>query len=261
MSGELKIVASEDLGGLGHNESAPVICSMDWTPPYLESLPWLLLAGALLVDRRGGRRNGWIVLALAAGCGLVWTLTQVLTFVPPEVSEVAQPLFWAAVYGVAMMCLCSRWFASSSRSLAFLKMLLVMGPAGALMLYGSIDVDNERVVLPSFVGLLMLWAGTMAGSALAGWACRYRANFLLFMAALLAGCFGLLFAVCSAFMLAGNQTVQWGLVLAIAGVMSGALVVVLAPLIWVLFQVPSQRPRLQELLHLAPAVTPILSEL
>jgi hypothetical protein len=244
-------VACADLGGLGSNESEAAICPIGWQFPLVESLPWVLFAGALLIDRRSKRSNGWLVLAVGGGLLSIWALARVLTFVPTDLSQVARPAFQALLYGLAMTCLLSVRLASSTGRQTFFKMLLVMGIASAITLYGLIDIDDERIFVPSIVTLLILFAAALAALTVASWAYRRCSNLTVFVGSLTLGGFISVFAIISLSMLASRSPVPWHLVLAVAGVLSAVFSLVLLPLVLVLFYQPAQRPRLSEL-HILP---------
>jgi hypothetical protein len=249
MSGALKIVASEDLGGLGLNESAAVSCPMSWSLPIREALPWLLLGGVLLMERRSQRHNRWLIMALAVGYSMIWGLSKTLYFVPPEVVEALSPVFQAWLYGFAMVLLLSARLTSPKRGTTVLKMLLVVGVSSSLMLYGLIDIDSEPGFIGSFIGLLVLWAGTLVSLEASSRICRRRFNLVAFVVTQGLICFGALLGVLFLLMWLSNSNLGWELILTIAGVAVAVGALILTPIYLVLFLHPDQRLRLNELFH------------
>ncbi len=255
MSGELKIVASADLHGLGNNDSAPIIHAVHWTLPVLESLPCLLLAGALMLERRAKRGNCWLLLALSGGFFLVWALARIMVFAPTDLLEVAEPVFQALVYGFAMMWLLSGRLAGPAGKLP-LKALEFMGTTSALALLALIDFNNQQTVLPAGMGLLFLWVGTSTGLAVAPRFCRHRLNFMTFFVSVTVAWFATFFAFFAILTLLSSTPWRLDISFAIAAVLAGVLALVLAPVLLVLFRHPSLYPRLQELLNLPVASNP-----
>ncbi len=246
----MKIVASADLGGLGNNESEAATCRVAWTPPIAESLPWLFLAGVLLIERRRQRHNGWILLGSVGSLLLLWGLGRVLTFVPAEVREMEQPVFQALLYGLTMVCLLSPCLTSPTLRVTFLKVLGVLALGSSLALYGLIDIDDSRIAMASWMSLLIVGGGTAVGLVTGGMAYRRWQRMEAFIAALIVGCFGSVCLVASVQMLAGNGRPPWLMMSVVVAVFALVLALVLLPLILVLFRHLSQRTRLVELLNL-----------
>ena len=78
MKGDLKIVATADLGGLGANEGPPVICAWSGMPfgsrvtSFPRVVPWLVILGLCLLkpNRRGQVWWVWLPLLVTAGMAL-----------------------------------------------------------------------------------------------------------------------------------------------------------------------------------------------
>lgn len=233
---------------MGANESAPEVCRIDWAPPVWESIPILLLAGVLWIERQRKRANFWIVLALIAGCVAQWVLARFFAFVPGSVMDVFETSFRALVFGNAILWLASARLANPKRGATLLGMIAVLVTAGFAMLGASIDLYDFQTAMPAAVMLLILSAATLASYEAASFCCRNRlraARFILLFAFFYLAAVASLLAL---LMVLSGGNLGWSLCAAISGGLTVGAFLGLAPVLLVLFLHPAQRDRLGELL-------------
>ena len=235
---------------MGANESVPVVCQVNWTPPILESIPWLLLAGVLWIERHRQRFNRWIVLALLIGFVALWVVAQ-FSFLPDSLVDVLEPAIRSIVFANAVMWLCSARIANPAPGATFLGMFTVAIVGGAAMLCASIDIYNFKVAMPSAILFLVLLSTTLVGyeatarcSQNKPQAARSISIFTLIVFALLVVSIALIMA------LADNR-ISWSLCIAISGGLTGGLSLGLTPAHLIMFLHPAQRIRLKELLNIS----------
>jgi hypothetical protein len=157
---------------------------------------------------------------------------------------------------MAMMWLMSSRLARTGRGATFLGMLATTGISSAVMLYALIDVDNSRIVVPSFISLLMVWPAAVVSLMAASALCRRCPNLALFTLFLGLSFFGLLSGVLLLVLLASNNMNQLALPLMLAGGLSASIIIMLLPMHAILFLHPGQQSRATELLHLSLNPTP-----
>lgn len=128
MSGELKIKASADLGGLGPQEGEAV--SFTWSPLYsLSGLAvWCILAVALLA-RPNRSVQAWLILIPLVTTVIVWMGFKTLVHMVSSVGSMMDPMFLSLVIGLAVTGLAApslgrvRW---PWRIIGFLAILAVV---------------------------------------------------------------------------------------------------------------------------------------
>ncbi|HOW64510.1 MAG TPA: hypothetical protein P5186_07540 [Candidatus Paceibacterota bacterium] len=234
---------------MGANESESVIELVQWAIPFWGSIPWLLLAGVLWIDRRRHLGNSWLLAAFVVG----WAFLRALYFAMPYplsgLVDVVHPVLQALLFGMVIMWLIASRLATSTRGATFLGMLAATGVSSALMLCASIDMDNSQTTVPSFIGLLVVWPTTVISLMMASALCRHRGGVLRFSLFLALSCFGLLWTVLFILLLLSNNLRGWAICLAMAGGLDGTIVLMLLPIHAMLFLHPGQQSRLTSLLH------------
>lgn len=247
VSGELTVTAIQDLGGMGANESAPVVCQIDWAPPVWESIPILLLAGLLWAERQRNRANGWIVLALIAGCGAQWLLARFFSFVPGSVMDAFETSFRALVFGNAILWLASAHLANPKRGVTLLATITVLVAASFAMLAASIDLNDFQTAMPASVILLIISAATVASYYAASLCCRNRLEPVRFIA-LFTFCYLVAIGVIlTLLMVLTGGNIGMSICAAICGGFALGAFLGLTPVLLVIFLHPAQRDRLGEL--------------
>ncbi len=179
--GELRIVASQDIGELGPKEGKAGIYNWKW---YYNVLPLSLLFTLvlLLVFVRANRTpRAWLIFVPLLIVNFLWSLfAKVLNFGPADMM-VFSVLFHSYAVGIAALWLLGHKIANRSRFTTFLLALAIMVIAGliGIVSYGMTDLSNEGLTILMCLGVL---AFTMLfGFVLAGRRCRNRYSNLCFM--------------------------------------------------------------------------------
>jgi hypothetical protein len=173
-SGNLAIVASSDLGGLGAREGLPVTCN--WVLPSLAPLllPWLVVLGLLALKPNRCAAAWWIW--LPAGC--LVALTQAPpAIVPPGTNTflfVFLDVIAALAAGLAAVWLLSNYLRRLHRFMSFVCILLALagfsGLAFVAQQSGGFAIETVQVGIVLAVAVLV----TAVALSLAGLICRGR---------------------------------------------------------------------------------------
>jgi hypothetical protein len=257
----LKIVAVNDLGGLGAKDGSPVVCH--WTLPNLLPvlLPWLAILFLLLLKPNRCAQAWWIWVPVGCAAGLGAALPSALSFVPSSLVDILGGAAGALGFGLAAVWLLSAYLGRKHRLLAWLGILLALGSfstlafvirqglegAGAEMIQGGILVAASIVVISVAI-------------TLAGLVCRGRYGPLRLSLWLIAALLVVWLVVIAPFfviaMIAspGNVPVAAliGTVLSVAGISFGLLL----PFLILSFANGFYRERLKDLLHLGREAPP-----
>jgi hypothetical protein len=183
--GELKFVASSDLGGLGAKEGPPV--SYDWTRPSVlpPLLPWLGVLLLLVLRPNRVASAWWIWLPLGCVFVVEAAMGVLLEFIPSEAIDLFRQVVHALAFGVVAIWLTAPYLASQFRFLAFLKMLLVQGGACLfvwLLQQNWSEFDDEQGAALISLGVLSLVV--VGALCLAGFHCRQGFRPVRFMLSL-----------------------------------------------------------------------------
>jgi len=179
--GELRIVASQDIGELGPKEGRAVIYNWKW---YYNVLPLLLFFALvlLLVFVRANRTpRAWLIFVPLLIVNLLWSLFSKVLGGGSADMVVFSVLFHSYAVGIAAVWLLGHKIANRNRFTTFLLALAIMAIAGliGIISYGMTDLSTETV---GVLMLLAVLAFTMLfGFVLAGWRCRKRYSNLRFM--------------------------------------------------------------------------------
>lgn len=250
MKGELKIMASADLYGLGATESEPVCCSVSRIVPRKIALPWLLIIGLTLMRRPVQRSNFWILGALACSQLLICGAASGLALVSADAVDVLSPVFQALALGLAGMWLLSARLEHSARWKAGLKMLAAAAGIGAVAFILGADFEDSDTSVPGFILLFVFSTLTVLALVGTAWACRNQCPFAKFIASFFMVCFLATFAILFAMMGAAGAPSAFTASLAIAGSTAIALLVLLMPFLIVSFHQEEWSERFTALLHL-----------
>lgn len=184
VKGELKIVATADLGGLGANEGPPLVHVWSGRPlslpltPGLPLVPWLAILGLLLLgpNRCGQAWLVWLPLLLVTGLAL--GVGTGLGFLDSESRETAQPLVMAMGFGWAATLLLAPGVPRRPRLSRLGFLLAVFGTFGLLELalghdWGQGMFEDLMQMLCAVLLQFMVFA-LAAAVSLAGWCVRRR---------------------------------------------------------------------------------------
>jgi hypothetical protein len=182
VAGELKVVASSDLGELGAKDGPPVTFLWATTGVGLHLVPWLAVA-VLLVLLRANRRSGawWLLLPLLCVQALLWCLQSLLAFVGAEALHVFQQVFAALSFGIAAAWLVCPLFGRRMWVVSFVEVLLAAGCMGLLAFAVRADWSAElpeNIACSILLGLAVFWSALAL--SLAGLFCRRRLRPMVF---------------------------------------------------------------------------------
>lgn len=170
IGGQLAIVASADLGGLGVRDGSPV--QYNWALPIMAPLlvPWLVILG-LLATKPNRTAAAWLIW-LPLGC--VMAVTLMLPRMPVG-ADVLMDLLGAMAFGLAAVWLLANYLRGANRVLTFFRVLTALAGFTAVA-YTSTHSwwlgDTEALPIGIVLGLGVL-ASTLALS-LGGLICRRR---------------------------------------------------------------------------------------
>jgi hypothetical protein len=278
LSGELKVAAYADLGGLGSRQGPQV--PFVWRMPNLlpVMLPWLVVLGLLAMPSNRSVRAWWIWAPLGVVALLGAVLQSPITPIDDEGFNYAVQAACSAAFGLAVAWLLGGTLARRGRFLVIALMTLafaatsllafVLGPAGEQL------SDLSRWEPAVLWYLVLFWAvsGIVYAGALhlTGWRCRRRFNRVrvalwlpvwLWAMWLVAGCvLGLVLTLTS------GGGFEWLGFVVVSLILALVSVAVVAPYLILSFTNTLYRERLRHLLRLpaeasvtgAPATPPDL---
>ena len=260
----MRIVAVDDLGGLGTKEGAGVLYA--WVPPSPIPLllPWLGVL-LLLLLKANRSAQAWLVwLALLAVLAIQIAARRVLDFLPSELLEMFLDVIGALAFGLAAVWLTGQAYGPRHRLLGFLGILGIMAGFGVVTLaVGQTSGSVSEEALRAGVLLAFSVLAVSIALSLGGLCCRRRYRpatlfqwlmlWLLVIPLVLSSPFFVLAAVVS------GEAAPWGELLLGILVFAGVSLAALTPFLVLSFAHPFFRRRLQELLRLGgnegPSVT------
>ena len=261
--GQLSIVASSDLGGLGAKEGPPDI--YNWVLPGIAPLllPWLAILG-LLALKPNRRAAAWAIW-LPLGCLLV--LSQATSIMPSD-TDFLMDLVPPLAAGLAAVWLLSTWLRRQHRFLTFLCVLPVFaGFSGLAFLSQQIvsQSSGRLVVNETFVIAIALAVGVLVTSvavSLCGLICRgrYRPFGLYVWLPLLLVVSWLVIVAPIYWCMEGGE-MDWGEFLGPVLAAAAVNFAVLLPFLILSSASPFFRQRLKCLLHVKPEAPPVIAPL
>lgn len=172
--GELTIVGTADLGGLGDQEGPRV--SYRWRPanPLPGLLPWLGVMLLLLLKGNRTAQAWWIWVPLGGLATLGGFLPPLMASWPSVELGILQELVGAIAFGLAAVWLTSHHLGGGSRFGAFLGLALVLfGASSFVVLGGHVEHwDSDARAAGEFAAAASLAIAVTLG--LAGLLCRRR---------------------------------------------------------------------------------------
>jgi hypothetical protein len=256
----LKVVASNDLKGLGANDGSPVAYA--WTLPSLlpQFLPWLAVLGLLLLKPNRTARAWWIWLPLVAVVGIERFLSPLFEGVPSQVLDVLGMVFNSLAFGFAGAWLLATWLCHRLRFLVLLKTLLAVATLSAFAFLVRQDWGEPGMAAGFLIYVGLCGLVLVAALSLAGLLCRRRYRpvaLALWLALLVAACWMLIAApfliVLSVMSHVGPSWLE--VILALLA-FAGLTFAVVLPFLILAFANGLFRERLKDLLHLRPASPP-----
>ncbi|MGO8698539.1 MAG: hypothetical protein ACLQVY_12560 [Limisphaerales bacterium] len=259
MVGNLRIVASSDLGPLGSHDGPAVVHNWVADSLFSQMLPWLALLGllALKSNRQGSAWSIWLPL------GAIVVLTHVPWPFLPSGADFFLDIVAALATGLAAVWLLSDSLRQRSRFLTFLCVFLVLAAFSALafMAGQGWNLLNAQSVSVGFALALGVTV-TAVVLVLAGLVCRgshhplwlYLLSYLLLAAVWLAMAapFGLIAMTTS------NGSNEWSNILMLVLIAATINYVVLLPFLILSSASPFFRERLKVLLHVKIEAPPLI---
>ena len=182
VAGELKIVASDDLGGLGAKDGPPVMYS--WTPSSLMPLflPWLAVLSLLMLKPNRSAQAWWVWLALGIVCGLGLTIPGWLGGVSSELGDILSQLFIALAFGWCALWLLAPSLSARNRFLTAVGMFLILAGFSLFTYLAREDWGEDWGLRATFfLPLALMGFALVLALSLAGFACRHRFTVLRFL--------------------------------------------------------------------------------
>ena len=154
MSGELRIVASADLGEFGPRDGAPVFYRFSLLYHVQGLLPWLLLPLAFVALKENRTAQAaWILAPIALLATLYWAVMTALR--ATSGSTVQMNLFFTVmVAGFSMIWLFAERIGGRKRLATFLLAVLIyLGVLGVTLLSGEFGADARTVASMAAVSI------------------------------------------------------------------------------------------------------------
>jgi hypothetical protein len=177
--GQLKIVISRDIGGLGPSEG---IIFYDWKWYYsaLSSILWIATFVALVGIKANRKGQAWLVFIPVLVVYLVWTIFKKVVGADTTQMQMFNVIIDGLIFGQAIMWLLAGKLSSKSRFINCLVSLVVMTMAGAGAIVSSLGTGIGMEWVVSAVALALLSLAIVAGQALAGRMCSRKYSILKF---------------------------------------------------------------------------------
>ncbi len=257
--GNLSIVASSDLGGLGARDGAPL--SYNWVLPGAAPLllPWFVIL-ALLVLKPNRRAGAWLIW-LPLGC--VLAVSQAFPPLLPSGSEFFLDATAALAIGLSAVWLLSDYLRRQNRFVTFLCVLLAL--AGFSLLAAVAKPGGDFPSAESFFSNIVLAFAVLASAValcLSGLICRGRYRPLGLYACLLLLLWGVWLLMATPFFVGdevtSGNTLPWSQFVIPVLAVASANFVTLLPFLILSSASPLFRERLKSLLYMKPVVPPVM---
>jgi hypothetical protein len=261
VSGEVKIVGSDNLGGLGARDGPPVLHT--WTRASLMPLllPWLAMLALLMYKPNRSAQAWWIWLALGVVCGLNLGLSALFGFIPSEPRDFISQTVIATAFGWGALWLLAPSLGNRYRLFTALGMFVIV--AGfSLFTYlarGDWGADSGLGVM-LVVPLVLMAFVLVLGLSLASLACRRRftaIRLLLYLTGwVLVGWTVILLSLIVPTLLLSSGRVPWMELCLAVFICTGVGLVIALPFLILSFAHPFFGARLMHLLHVPAAQVP-----
>lgn len=179
--GELKIVASQEIGQLGPKEGEAVIYNWKWYYNVLRSLLWLGLIPLLVVVKGNRNPRAWLIFIPLVIVNLCWSIFTRFLGTGSISTAMFSVMFHSLAVGIAALWLLGHKIGNRNRFVTFLLALAIMAVAAlaGVISYGMTDFSGQAPAILMFLAVL---AFTMLlAFVLTGWRCRNRYGNLRFM--------------------------------------------------------------------------------
>ncbi len=172
MAGELRVVVSNDLGGLGPTTGAPILYRWGMANLLPEVLPWIAVLGLLLLRPNRDVRAWWVWVPLVAVNAAAGGL---LSLAPTELADQLLEPFTSLTFGVAAVWLLAPYLGTKSRLVLFFAALVSLGLGSVATQAVRTDWSGGGPELFGMLVLLGVCAFTLAlAICLTSLMCRHR---------------------------------------------------------------------------------------
>ena len=172
VDGELRIVASQELGQLGRSDSAPVMFHWRWYYHTTTAPLWAAIILLLAVPRANRTRRAWLILIPSLFVLILWRVPITWLDFIGDPSHLLDWLIVTWTMAWAIVWLISPWLTSRYRLVTWFSIVVVMLAAGALSFSCSGQEDASFPSFAIFYGIVVV--STPAAMLLAGRSCRRR---------------------------------------------------------------------------------------
>ena len=169
-SGPLCIVASVDLGEMGHRQSQPVLVPWHWYDQLADFAGWALLGVLLvLVKENRNRQALTILIPFLLLSEVLWPwIAYLLALLSVDTSQVSYPYQWLAVTWTALW-LMGPWLARFRPAPAVGLALLLAAMVGAV---AELGLSQRFVFTPALMNYAILVLALLLALVLSGLCCR-----------------------------------------------------------------------------------------
>ncbi len=179
--GQLKIVASQDIGELGPKEGAAVVYNWKWYYSIPGMALWVVLLGAIVLVKANRNPHALLIILPLLVLNLLWLgFVKLLNF-PPIARVQYDPLFASYTAGIAVLWLLAHKLGNRKRLVTFFLALLIMIVVGfgGLASYSMSTFSYEIKLLLAFLTIFAL--AVLVGFVLTALLCRKHYNSLRFI--------------------------------------------------------------------------------
>jgi hypothetical protein len=169
-NGPLCIVASVDLGEMGHRQSQPVLVPWHWYDQLADFAGWALLGVLLvLVKENRNRQALTILIPFLLLSEVLWPwIAYLLALLSVDTSQVSYPYQWLAVTWTALW-LMGPWLARFCPAPAVGLALLLAAAVGAV---AELGLSQRFVFSPALMNYAILVLALLLALVLSGLCCR-----------------------------------------------------------------------------------------
>ncbi len=169
-SGPLRIVASADLGEMGHRQSQPVLVEWHWYDQLSDFTGWALIGVLLVLVRENRNRQALMILIPFVFLSeILWPwIAYLLALLSVDPSQIHYPYQWLLVAWTALWLL-SPWLARFRPAVTIGLALLLAAVVGAVAEFGLSELSGFT---PALMNYSILIVALLLAFVLSGLCCR-----------------------------------------------------------------------------------------
>ena len=179
--GELRIVASRDIGQLGSKEGDAITYNWKWGYNVCRLLLWFGLVLLLVLVKANRNPRAWLIVIPLLIVNLFWSIFTRLVVPDSASTAMFSMIFHSYAIGIAALWLLGHKIGNLNRFVTFLLAAAIMAVAGLIgaISYGMADFSEQTVADLTLLAVLVFTI--LLGFVLTGWRCRNRYSSLRFM--------------------------------------------------------------------------------